>query len=380
MGVYVHIPFCEQKCNYCDFHSIVVGDAGEFSRLVDSYLVSVRQEAIYYREQWGEKPVETLFFGGGTPSLVPPEKLASLIAFFLSELPFVPEPEISLEANPHSLTEKGARILAAAGVNRVSLGAQTFQDELLRRIGRLHRSEHVKESVRLLRQAGIDNINLDLMFGLPGQSLELWEDSLKQALALEPTHVSCYALTLEPETPLARWYQAGVLELPGEDEQADMYNLAREILRQAGYEHYEVSNFCLPGYECRHNLLYWHNLPYLGLGSGAAGFLNGCRYQNVADVEGYISSWSRGEPFYGEREELTKEQQMDETMMLGMRLLRGVSEREFYRRFNVSLWDVYGVAIQDLIAKGLVEERNGCLCTTERGLMLQNHVSGAFLR
>jgi len=380
MGVYVHIPFCEQKCSYCDFHSIVVGEVGVFSDLVDSYLLSLRREALYYKPLWGGRTIHSLFLGGGTPNLVPPERLAALLAFLREELPCSGELEITIEANPHSLTPEGARVLVAAGVNRVSLGAQAFQDELLQAIGRLHRAEHISQAVHNVRRAGIKNINLDLMFGLPGQSLEQWQDTLRQALALKPTHLSCYALTLEPETPLARWVEAGFAALPGEEEQVEMYQLARGLLRAAGYEHYEISNFALPGWRCRHNLLYWRNEPFIGLGSGAAGFIGGRRYLNVPDVQGYILSWEKGSPLYEEYAELSRDEEMDETMMLGMRLLEGVDEEAFRRRFQVGFSEVYQGAIAELKAKELVEEAQGCLRVTERGLLLENRVSAAFLR
>lgn len=380
MGVYIHLPFCEHKCPYCDFYSIVVGEADGFSRLVDSYLVSLRREALYYKDRWGDRPIRSIFLGGGTPSLLPPEKLAALLSFLRQELPCAAELEITMEANPHSLTPEGAAILAEAGLNRVSLGAQAFADELLRAIGRLHRVEQIHQAVCSLRQAGIENINLDLMYGLPGQGLEQWQDTLEQALALQPTHFSCYALTLEPDTPLFRWHERGLVQLPGEDEQVEMYNLARDLLRQAGYEHYEISNWCLPGWNCRHNLLYWQNEPYLGLGSGAAGYVGGYRYLNAPDVQGYIRAWEDGTPLYAECERLSREQEMDETMMLGMRLLAGVEEERFRRRFQVSFREVYEQAIAELAAQSLVEEKDGHLRVTEQGLLLENRVSAAFLR
>lgn len=379
MGVYVHIPFCEQKCSYCDFYSVVVG-AGEFSSLTDNYLVSLRQEALYYRALWGDSPLTTIFFGGGTPSLLPPEKLADLIAFLRTELPFVTDPEITIEANPHSLTEAGAEALAAAGVNRVSLGAQSFQDDFLKAIGRLHRAEQISESVRSLRRAGIDNINLDLIFGLPGQSVRHWQETLEQAAALQPTHLSCYALILEPGTPLAAWHEAGLVQLPNDDDQADMYGLARSLLRSAGYEHYEISNFCLPGCACQHNLLYWRNRPHIALGTAAAGYVNRCRYINAPDLHGYLQSWQSGNPNYLECEQVGVEQEMDDTMMVGMRLIAGVAEEEFRHRFGVSYWDVYGEEITELVERGLVVEVEGSLRVTEQGLFLENMVSGAFLR
>ncbi|MCK9526874.1 MAG: radical SAM family heme chaperone HemW [Limnochordia bacterium] len=380
MGIYVHIPFCARKCNYCDFHSVVVSDEKLFSAVAGNYLLSLRQEALYYRGLWGERPLNTIFIGGGTPSLLPPQELASFILFLRERLPFVANPEISIEANPHSLTAQGARILAQAGVNRVSLGVQAFQDHLLEAIGRVHRTGEVKESVAALKQAGITNINLDLMFGLPGQSREDWLRTLERAQDLEPTHLSCYGLILEEGTALARWVSEGLVAVPGDDEQAEMYEIALGVLKESGYEHYEISNFCLPGFRSEHNLLYWRNEPFIGLGSGATGYVEAMRYRNAADVQGYMESWSKGMPFYEEVDEVLRQQEMDETMMVGMRLLQGVDEAWFYRRYEVSFWDLYREAIEDLLARGLVQHKEGCLRVTEQGLRLENQVSVAFLR
>lgn len=380
MGVYVHIPFCAQKCYYCDFYSVVVGDEESFSSVASNYLVSLRREALYYGSRWGDKPLQTLFIGGGTPSLLPPRELASLIRFLRDELPFVEDPEISVEMNPHSLTGEGARVLAAAGVNRISVGVQAFQDRLLQAIGRIHRKEHIGQSVTILREAGITNFNLDLMFGLPGQSVRDWQLSLELALALEPPHLSCYGLILEEGTPLERWVAEGLVTVPDDDEQADMYALACRVLRASGYEHYEISNFCKPGLQSRHNLLYWHNESFIGLGSGATGYINGCRYRNAPDVEGFIASWNEGSPLYEASERVSVDQEMDETMMVGMRLLQGIDERAFRHRYQVSYWDIYRESIEELLARGLVEYDGEALRVTCQGLYLENQVSGAFLR
>jgi oxygen-independent coproporphyrinogen-3 oxidase len=380
MGVYVHVPFCAQKCYYCDFHSVVVSDEEDFSEVAGNYLISLRQEALYYRSVWGESPLNTLFVGGGTPSLIPPKELAAFIVLLRETLPFVREPEISMEANPHSLTHEGAEQLSMAGVNRVSLGVQAFQDRLLEAIGRAHRSEQIGESVAALRQAGIENINLDLMFGLPGQSQRDWVETLELASALKPTHVSCYGLILEDETPLTRWVSEGLVDVPKDDEQAEMFETACRILKGDGYNHYEISNFCKPGWQCKHNLLYWHNKPFIGLGSGATGYIKGLRYKNAPDVQGYIESWGRGAPLYEGFNEVSLDQEMDETMMVGMRLLRGIDERAFRSRYQVGFSDLYREAIEDLLARGLVEYTEGRLRVTYQGLFLENQVSGAFLR
>lgn len=380
MGVYVHIPFCAQKCNYCDFHSVVVGDEESFSSVADNYLLSLRQEALYYRKIWGQEPLDTLFIGGGTPSLLPPDKLASFILFLREELPFVKHPEISMEANPQSLTAEGAKILKDAGVNRVSLGVQAFQDDLLLAIGRIHRSEEVGGSVLALREAGITNINLDLIFGLPGQTNEDWVKTLEAALELEPTHLSCYGLILEEGTPLTTWVNAGLVEVPGDDQQAVMYETTCRMLKAAGFEHYEISNFCLPGFRSQHNLLYWHNRSFIGLGSGATGYIQRLRYRNAADVDGFMETWNEGIPYYEESATVSIEQEMDETMMVGMRLLQGVEEEWFRNRYQVSYWELYRGAIEELLQRDLVEYKEGWLRVTPTGLLLENQVSSAFLR
>lgn len=380
MGVYVHIPFCERKCYYCDFHSVVVSDPREFAQIADNYLISLRQEAVYYRRLWGEQRLTTLFIGGGTPNILPAEKLATFISFVLSELPFSEEPEITIEANPHFLTLEDAQILATAGVNRVSLGVQAFENDLLKAIGRVHVVEDIEQSVFNLNKAGIKDINLDLMFGLPAQTKEQWFETLKAAISLKPTHLSCYGLILEPHTPFATWYSAGLLDLPDDDLQADMYELACGFLVEAGFEHYEISNFCLPDQRSRHNLHYWHNLPFIALGSGATGYINNLRYTNVPDLKGYMQGWEQGTPHY-ESEELTSiDQEMDETMMLGMRLLQGVSAEAFRRRYKVSYFVVYEQVIADLLERNLVEYVGGYLRVTKAGLLFENLVSGAFLR
>ncbi len=379
MGVYVHIPFCAQKCYYCDFYSVVVSRE-DFTSLVGSYLVSLRQEALYYRDRWKDGHLESLFIGGGTPTVLPPEELAGLISWFLEELPFGAEPEVTVEANPQSLTAAGAKVLAEAGVNRISLGVQAFQNHLLEAIGRVHRAEQVKASVAALRQAGISNVNLDLMFGLPGQSQREWTETLESAIALEPSHLSCYGLILEEGTPLEKWVSAGLVEVPDDDLQAEMYETACRILKGAGYEHYEISNFALPARRSRHNLLYWRNQPFIGLGSGATGDIQNCRYRNIPDLWRYIQCWRAGSPAYEDAEHVSPEQEMDETMMVGMRLLEGVDEASFRHRYGVSFWDVYQAAIADLLDRGLVKYTEGRLRVTARGLFLENQVSQAFLR
>ncbi len=380
MGVYIHIPFCEQKCHYCDFHSIAVGGRDDFASAAHSYLSSLRKEVRLYKEQLVDHVISTIFIGGGTPTVLPAAKLSEFIGFIKEELPVLRQTEITVEANPNSLSLSGLKMLRQGGVNRISLGAQAFQDSLLRRLGRQHSSHQIGASVDLIRQARICNINLDLMFGLPGQTMEQWIDSLEQAVALHPTHLSCYSLIVEEGTPFARWQSTGLIEMPSHDLQAEMYQTAIKSLTAAGFEHYEISNFAKLGYQSRHNLHYWLNSPFLGLGSGATGYLHRVRYTNVADVESYLRCLAAGELPIERSECVSLEQEMDETMMVGMRLLVGVSESNFRQRYGMSYFDVYRPQISDLMARGLVEYNNGHLRVTEQGLFLENIVSGAFLR
>jgi len=380
LGIYIHVPFCEHKCYYCDFYSIVAGAHADFAGVVSSYLVSLRKEALLYQSQWAGHYFNSLFLGGGTPTILPAEDLAELVTFSRTELPLSPQAEITVEANPNTLSYEGLKLLGAAGVNRISLGAQAFQDSLLRTLGRLHSADQIISSVKRIRRAGIGNVNLDLMFGLPGQTMGDWVDTLEQALALEPEHFSCYSLILEEGTPFADWERAGLLKLPSHDLQAEMFETAIRILTAAGYVHYEISNFSRPGRQSRHNLLYWYNQPFLGLGPGATGYLGRIRYTNAPDVWGYIHDIGEGKLPTRSSISVTLEEEMDETMMVGMRLLAGVSEESFRLRYGVSYFDVYPEQIADLMARGLVEHTDGHLRVTKRGLFLENLVSGAFLR
>lgn len=379
-GIYVHIPFCQRKCEYCDFHSIVVNDHSQFLEVVDSYLCALKQEAHWYAHWTESYQFTTLYVGGGTPSLVPAEQLAELIAFLKALYQLPPEAEVTCEANPKTLSAAGLAVMREAGVNRISLGAQAFQDPLLRALGRVHCSADIYASVEALHRAGMANYNLDLMFGLPGQTLADWQETLERACRLNPPHLSCYSLIIEEDTPFYRAFHQGLLDLPGEDLEADMFQLTQDYLTGMGYHHYEVSNFAKPGFECAHNLHYWLNRPYVGLGSGASGKVGAKRYTNAADVQGYIASWSRNEPLLAHEEMMDKDLAMDETLICGLRLLDGVSEADFQTRFGRSLSDVYTEQIRRLEESGLVQYQAGRLKVTRRGLFLGNVVYREFLR
>lgn len=379
-GIYAHIPFCMRKCEYCDFYSIVVNNPDQFNRVVDSYLSAIYREARYYRSWAAEYEFNSLFLGGGTPTLVPAPRLAELVTFLKREYQLPPDAEITIEANPKTVSPESLEVLRDSGVGRISLGAQAFQDSILQRLGRTHSVTDVKESVAALKEAGFTNYNLDLMFGLPGQTMAMWKESLDVAISLEPTHLSCYSLIIEENTPFHHLYTNGILDLPGEDMEREMLEYAAAFLDRQGYRHYEVSNFCLPGYESQHNLHYWKNRPYVGLGCSASGRVGNTRYTNVANINDYIATWQKDQPSLALNETIDMDLAMDETLICGLRLIEGVSDTEFSARFGHSLGDIYHEQIKGLEARGLVTYQAGQLKLTREGLFLGNLVFAEFLR
>jgi oxygen-independent coproporphyrinogen-3 oxidase len=395
IGLYVHVPFCRKKCAYCDFCSF----AGR-ETLHEPYLAALERElrllAARVRARGGR--ARTLYVGGGTPTALPVEALAALIQRTRKTFSLAPNAEITVEANPGTIDGASWKRLRQAGVNRLSLGVQSLNDRLLRLLGRIHSAEEAERAVRDARAAGFDNLSLDLMLGLPRQSLADWQESLARALAWQPQHLSLYALTVEPDTALAAQIARGDLEDVDDDLAADMYEWAEERLERAGYQHYEISNWARPGYESRHNLVYWHNQPYLGLGAGAHSWYVGRRWANVGDPAAYIARVRAApdersdvvSPAADEIQAIDARLEMSETMMMGLRLLQeGVSEARFRRRFGVSPEDVYHDEIEAAVAEGLLErvaQPTGAgpggeirLRLTRRGHLLGNRVFMRFV-
>jgi oxygen-independent coproporphyrinogen-3 oxidase len=392
ISLYLHIPFCHVKCHYCDFTSY----AGVL-RLREPFVAALRDEIAYAgrqaRREDGKKcRCRTIFFGGGTPSLLTAEQVALLLAAAREAFDVDPDLEVSLEANPGALEYGHMDELRALGVNRLSMGAQSFDAALLRWMGRIHSPEDVERAFRAARTAGFDNINLDFMYALPGQSLERWAETLERALALEPDHLSLYSLIVEEHTPLHRWVGEGKVTLPNEDLAADMYEHARQRLQEAGYVHYEISNWAKPGRACAHNLTYWHNLPYIGLGAGAHSWYGGRRFVEAKSLREYtvrihaaVTPASehdrRSLPAAAivEEEAISRELEMAETLMLGLRLTAGVDVADFEHRYDQSLERVFAARLSDARAAGLVETTDGRLRLTERGTLLGNEVFAALL-
>ncbi|MBN1554695.1 MAG: radical SAM family heme chaperone HemW [Phycisphaerae bacterium] len=347
-ALYVHVPFCRAKCRYCDFYSRPADD-----ETMDAYVESVLAER-RLRESEAPGPFASIFFGGGTPTLLGAERLARL----LRELtpPAKGDAEISIEANPGTIDAALARAMIDGGVNRVSLGAQSFRDEELAFLGRIHRAGEIYKAVDALRAAGSRNLGLDLIYAIPGQSEESWRESLEAAIGLQPQHVSCYALSFEAGTPLGDDLQAGRVEETDDETQRRMFDQAIERLTSAGYEHYEISNFAQPGFRCRHNLVYWRNQSYLGLGPGACSYIRGIRRANRPDTSRYLQCLQATPPEAppSEQERLTGYKAMAETLMLNLRLIEGVEIESFRRRFGLSPLEAFEKSFQRYGSQGAV--------------------------
>lgn len=374
VALYVHIPFCRSRCHYCAFNTYAGLDS-----LIPAYGEALRAEA----QRAPEVRAHTLYFGGGTPSLVPADLLTPLIRFLRERFALPEDAEVTLEANPGTVDEAYLRALRAAGVNRLSLGAQSAHEDELRLLGRRHTWEETTAAVRAARAAEVAVINLDLIYGLPGQTMARWQETLEAALALAPDHLSLYALTLEEGTPLAEWVARGELPPPDDDLAAEMYEWAQERLEQAGFFHYEISNWARMGPEgpllCRHNLTYWRNEPYLGLGAGAASWWGGRRWTNVQHPAEYIRRLAAGLPVAEEIEEIPLRLEMGETMMMGLRLTEGVKDARFRTRFGCGLAEVFGAELARLAEAGLLEWDGQTARLTPRGRLLGNQVFAEFL-
>lgn len=391
LSLYVHIPFCRHRCAYCDFNTV----AGH-EQMIPVYVRALCREIELVARSAGQPlPAHTIFFGGGTPSLLPAADLQAIMHALAANFDLRPGSEVSLEANPGTVSPDYLEDLRRMGINRLSFGMQSAHPDDLRLLERIHSYQDVAAAVRWARQAGFDNLNLDLIFGLPYQTLERWQQNLDRALALQPEHLSLYSLIVEPGTPLHRWVGRGLLSAPDDELAADMYELASERLESAGYHQYEISNWARCGENgevlaCRHNLQYWRNRPYLGLGSGAHGYANGKRVANVKGIRPFVKRSlerdSRDFPVGPAAEEVNpidRKTEMQETLMVGLRLTEeGVSARGFAQRFGEPLDQVFHREIRRLTGNGLLEwagPQDDALRLTRRGRLLGNQVFMQFV-
>lgn len=435
ISIYIHIPFCVKKCQYCDFLS-----APADSRAQEVYLRALKQEIREQAARYREYEVQTVFIGGGTPTAVPCEKLCEVLKTVLTCYRVNPQAEISMEANPGTVTKEALLAYRKAGINRLSIGLQSTDDGELKLLGRIHTYRDFLQTYRWAQEAGFTNINLDIMSALPGQSVENYKKTLETVLSLKPQHISAYSLIVEEGTPFYEKYgqeseklQAtgeNQPDLPSEEEEREMYALTEKLLAAAGYHRYEISNYALPGRECRHNRVYWKRGNYVGFGLGAASMVENVRFENTRKMQEYLAEYvgvPDAEPVFadaaqGDEQELSNEQefslredthpeneqvlstwadvnsretqqifqgenvhplspqeQMEETMFLGLRLTEGVSKAEFHRQFGVSMEQIYGEVIQENIAQGLLADEAGYLRLTREGMDLSNYVMAQFL-
>ncbi|MBN2557077.1 MAG: radical SAM family heme chaperone HemW [Anaerolineales bacterium] len=399
MNLYIHIPFCASRCTYCDFNTYAGLDDS-----IPGYMFALRTEIGTIGEMWrdenGEElQIETIFVGGGTPSLLPLSEIEKLREAITAAYAIEPELEWSMEANPGTLSHDYLAGLFALGVNRLSLGVQSSHASELALLGRIHTFAEAEEAYHAARQTGFTNLNLDLIYNLPGQSMSGWQDTLQRCLALQPDHLSLYALSVEEETPLWDRVSAGELPIPNDDLAADMYAWAEDFLAHGGYAHYEISNWArlrpdeppdvtVPQNACRHNLHIWRNQAYLGFGAGAHGFADGIRYANIRHPHAYADAAKRApyhtpfplSPAMQESHKLTPAYSMTETMILGLRLLlEGVSRRSFFQTYGIALDDVFGKIVEEYTGLGLLVSNLESVRLSQRGHLLANQVMQAFL-
>ena len=368
-SAYVHIPFCTQICYYCDFSKVFIKN-----QPVDAYLEHLIQETRSY--EIGK--LRTLYIGGGTPTALSAQQLA----YLLTELPKVMDlselEEFTIEANPGDLDPDKIAVLKDSQVNRVSLGVQTFDNKMLKKIGRSHQEQDIYDNIRHLKQAGFDNISIDLIYALPGQTMDQVKENVAKAIDLDIPHMSLYSLILENHTVFMNRMRRGKLPLPKEELEAEMFEYIIEELEKAGFEHYEISNFSKPGFESRHNLVYWDNAEYYGLGAGASGYVDGIRYKNHGPIRHYLEAVEAGKARITE-EHLTLEEKMEEELFLGLRKKTGVSKARFEEKFGVSFDQRYGQVVAGLTEQGLLVPDDKQVRMTKRGLFLGDTVAEKFI-
>jgi oxygen-independent coproporphyrinogen-3 oxidase len=369
-GVYVHLPFCPYICPYCDFAKWQL-DAPAAKAYLDALYAEI--------EASPRLPAQTLFLGGGTPNTYSADDVGALIGALRSHFSLLSDAEVTIEANPDRALCGGLAELRAAGINRLSFGVQSFEPAELHSLGRRHTPSDVAAAVEAGRVAGFSNVSLDLMFGIPGQDAASWRRSLDSALALGVEHISTYGLTIEAGTPYARWFEREPAAFAGEEMEAELYRIAIETLGDAGFEQYEISNFARPGYRSRHNENYWANGEYVGLGVGAASFVEGRRSTHTRDLEEYVSAARERRPIPGESEELTGLARLGEATMLALRTREGVDVQAFRSRYGFDFLNHYAEVIDELSSVGVLNVDHTHVRLTERGRFVANDVARAFI-
>ncbi|WP_087099227.1 radical SAM family heme chaperone HemW [Bacillus cytotoxicus] len=374
-AAYIHIPFCQHICHYCDFNKVFIE-----RQPVDQYLEYLEKEIVNTVQKVPFKQMKTIFVGGGTPTALNMEQTKKLLDIINRRLrPFAPNCEVTFEANPGDLPKEKLNLLLEGGVNRISFGVQTFRDELLEKIGRKHTREDAFVAIREAQEVGFANINIDLIYALPGQTIEDVKETLNIAFTLGVQHFSAYSLIVEQKTVFYNLMNKGKLRLPGEEHEAKMYEMVMDEMEKHGYHQYEISNFAKEGHESRHNLTYWNNEAYYGFGAGAHSYINGERIQNVGPLKQYFAKIDETGFPYLDVHQVTEKERMEEELFLGLRKTKGVLKKAFQQKFGVKMEDVFANQLAHNKAHGLLEEKDGHVCLTRTGKLLGNEVFQSFL-
>ena len=372
IGLYIHIPFCRQKCLYCDFPSYA-GKEG----MQEAYVGALEAEIHRQGKEYKGKKVSSVFFGGGTPTTLPIPLLRRLMRAIWESWEIMDGAEITTEANPGTLDMEMAKALKEMGFNRLSMGVQAWQNRLLKDLGRIHTIEQFQENFKAVREAGFQNVNVDLMFALPKQSMQDWQETVQEIVKMQPEHISAYSLIIEEGTPFFERYEKGLLEPAAEELDREMYHWAIAYLKEAGYQQYEISNFAKAEKQSRHNRIYWQAEEYLGMGLGAHSYMEGTRFHNTYDLQEYIAA--NGENKKEDIEQITQEDAIGEFMFLGLRLTEGVSFDRFWERFHMEMRGIYGKQILELMDAELLDADETGIRLTEKGIDLSNFVFEKFL-
>ncbi|MEO4052227.1 radical SAM family heme chaperone HemW [Solibacillus sp. CAU 1738] len=375
-GVYIHIPFCHQICNYCDFNKVFFKN-----QPVDEYIEALgkEMEMTVRANPTAFEQIETIFLGGGTPTALTAMQITRLLQLVRLHIPMHNVTEFTSEANPDELTVEKLRALYNGGVNRLSMGVQSFDQSLLEKIGRTHSNEHVYETIANAKKVGFENISIDLMYGLPNQTMEQWQNTLQAAFALKLPHYSAYSLIVEPKTIFYIQYAKGKLPLPSEDLEADMYDVLMQQMEVHGLHQYEISNFAQEGFASTHNKIYWDNDEYAGFGAGAHGYLAGVRYSNVGPIKKYIETVQSGERPLIHEHKVTIAEKLEEQMFLGLRKTAGITYKEYEEKFSEHMFNRYKEIIEKLVKEGLLEQDDVGIRLTRKGRFVGNEVFQQFL-
>lgn len=373
-SLYIHIPFCQKKCGYCDFLS--------FDHCIDKrheYVDALINEIISYKELLKDRLIDTIFIGGGTPSILECSKIGSILNTIYKLYKLSKDCEITIECNPGTITLEKAKCYKSLGINRISMGLQSTDNKALENLGRIHNYNEFVTSFYRLREIGFNNINIDLMFGLPNQTVKDWEETLLRVVKFNPEHISAYGLIIEEGTAYYNKYKQGRRPLPSEDDERDMYWRCQRILTENDYHHYEISNYSKKGYACKHNIVYWTLKDYIGLGLGASSYFNNRRYDNTKSIDEYSKIKVKSKMGIINKQLLTTKEQKEEFMFLGLRMLDGIDAKEYYKKFNVKVYDDYEATLKVLSQQKLIHIKDDVIKLSHRGIDISNYVMAQFL-